>query len=80
MWKRRTRWERLRPATHEWLLDQEREPISWHILGELHRARVKVLQPDPNRSVFRLTDETWDLFLNSDAAAAAARPHRAEQH
>jgi len=54
-----TWWANVSPATRDWLVQHRRERVSWHILSELQGAGAGLVQPDPSRSVFLLTDADW---------------------
>jgi len=54
-----TWWANVSPSTRDWLVQHLRERISWHVLPELQSAGADLVQPDPSRSEFFLSDAEW---------------------
>ncbi|WP_454108777.1 hypothetical protein [Leifsonia shinshuensis] len=54
-----TWWANISPDSRDWLVQHPRERVSWHVVPELQKAGADLVQPDPSRSVFLLTDADW---------------------
>jgi hypothetical protein len=53
-------WDRLAPFSQEFLLGKRRQRISWGIYEDLVQKGAPLIQADPSKSVFTLSDDVWD--------------------
>ena len=56
-------WLQVLPETRDYLLAHQRERISWHIYMDLRAAGAVLLQHDPDKSTFYISEEDWDGIL-----------------
>lgn len=65
-------WAHVSPASRDWLSQHPGQRLSWQVLPELRNAGADLVQRDPGRSVFFLSEADWEVIAaNSEDAQHA---------